>query len=104
MPPLESNRDTSYMPKSPRCRRLLVVAGLLASSCVVHAQECPKDDISPMCEDRRAQAVYDRADNELNTAYQQLLKRMSQPQSEYLDYPTLKAKFIEAQRQWVRFR
>lgn len=57
-----------------------------------------------MCEDMRAQAVYDRVDNELNAAYQQLLKRMSQPQSEYLDYPTLKAKFIEAQRQWVRFR
>lgn len=92
------------MLRSPHFFRLLVVGSLLASSCAVHAQDCPKDDLSPMCEDQRAQAVYELADNELNTVYQQLLKRMSKSQSEYLDYPTLKVKFIEAQRQWLRFR
>lgn len=92
------------MLKSPLFCRLFVVAGFLVSSGAVHAQDCPKDDLSPMCEDRRAQAVYERADSELNIVYQQLVKKMSQPPSEYLDYPTLKTKFIEAQRQWVRFR
>lgn len=28
---------------------------------------------------------------------------MSRPRDEYVDYPALKAKFVEAQRQWVRF-
>lgn len=92
------------MLRSPHFFRLLVVGSLLASSGAVHAQDCPKDDLSPMCEDQRAQAVYELADNELNTVYQQLLKRMSKSQSEYLNYPTLKVKFIEAQRQWLRFR
>lgn len=92
------------MLRSPHSCRLMVVASLFALSSAVHAQVCPKDDLSPMCEDQRAQAVYQQADNELNTVYQQLLKRMSKSQSEYLDYPTLKVKFIEAQRQWLRFR
>lgn len=52
----------------------------------------------------RAQAVYDQADSDLNTLYQRLLKTLSQPRNEQLDYPALKTKFVEAQRQWVRFR
>lgn len=71
---------------------------------MTHAQDCKADDYSPICTDMRAQAVYDQADSDLNLVYQRLLKTLSQPRTEYLDYPALKTKFVQAQRQWVRFR
>lgn len=52
---------------------------------------------------QRSQAGFEQADAELNRTYQKILKAMSRPRDEYVDYPTLKAKFVEAQRQWVRF-
>ncbi|NMC24446.1 MAG: DUF1311 domain-containing protein, partial [Serratia sp.] len=52
----------------------------------------------------RAQAVFEQTDHQLNVSYQQLIKKMSQPKDEYLDYPALKTRFVEAQQQWLRFR
>jgi len=92
------------MPVNFCFRRLLFIAAVFLTPFAAHAEDCPKDDLSPMCEDMRAQAVFDQADHQLNVAYQQLIKKMSRPQEEYLDYPALKTRFMEAQRQWVRFR
>ena len=88
---------------STLCRSLFV-ALVLSASPIANAQDCKADDYSPICTDMRAQAVYDQADSDLNTLYQRLLKTLSQPRNEQLDYPALKTKFVEAQRQWVRFR
>ncbi|MFS7382089.1 lysozyme inhibitor LprI family protein [Rahnella inusitata] len=92
------------MPVNIRFCPLLIAAGLLFSPVIALAEDCPKDDLSPMCEDMRAQAVFEQTDHQLNVSYQQLIKKMSQPKDEYLDYPALKTRFVEAQRQWVRFR
>ncbi len=89
--------------RSTFCRSLCAALVLSASS-TAHAQDCKADDYSPICTDMRAQAVYDQADSALNAAYQRLLKTLSQPRNEDIDYPALKTRFIEAQRQWVRFR
>lgn len=92
------------MPVNIRFRSLLIAGGMLLSPVAALAEDCPKDDLSPMCEDMRAQATFELTDHQLNVSYQQLIKKMSQPKDDYLDYPALKIKFVEAQRQWVRFR
>lgn len=84
-------------------RSFLIAAAALSTGIAV-AEDCPPADHSPMCEDARAQAIYERADGELNAAYQSLLKRMSKPSEAELDYPALKTSFVQAQRQWLRFR
>lgn len=86
-----------------RFRCLIVLAGILTSS-LVHAQDCHKDDLSVTCAELSAQSVYDDSDKELNAVYQQLLTKMSQKQTDNLDYPSLKTKFIDAQQQWLTFR
>lgn len=82
---------------------LFCLIGLLLPM-MVKAMDCPQDDLSPMCADMRAQAIFEDADNQLNTSYKQLIKLMSQPKDHYIDFPALKMKFIESQRQWLRFR
>lgn len=52
---------------------------------------------------QRSEAEFERADGELNRTYQKVLKALSRPRDEYVDYPSLKSKFVEAQRQWVHF-
>jgi uncharacterized protein YecT (DUF1311 family) len=84
--------------------RLAVACALLAVTIFARAQDCPKDDVSPACTDMRANASFERADQELNIVYQQLLLRMSKPAEQYLDYPTLRSKFVDAQRKWIDFR
>jgi len=84
--------------------RRVFAALVLAASSSAQAQDCKADDYSPICTDMRAQAAYEAADSDLNKVYQQVLKRLSQPRTEDIDYPTLKTKFTQAQRQWVRFR
>jgi uncharacterized protein YecT (DUF1311 family) len=84
--------------------RLLLAAVLFATTLDVLAQDCPRDDVSPRCTDMRASAQFDSADQRLNFAYQQVLRKISGPAEQYLDYPALKATFIEAQRKWVAFR
>lgn len=82
----------------------LVATLVLSAAPLAQAQDCKADDYSPICTDMRAQAAYEAADSDLNKVYQQVLKRLSQPRTEEIDYPTLKTKFTQAQRQWVRFR
>jgi uncharacterized protein YecT (DUF1311 family) len=84
--------------------RLVLIFALLAITIDARAQDCRKDDFSPMCTDMRASAQFDSADQRLNLVYQQLLRELSKPAEKYLDYPALKTKFIEAQRKWVAFR
>lgn len=83
----------------------LVVAVTLAVLALgtAHAESCTSDSVAPECLMQRSQAGFEQADAELNRTYQKILKAMSRPRDEYVDYPTLKAKFVEAQRQWVRF-
>lgn len=83
---------------------LLLVAGCLLFPLSVQAEDCPSDDLSPVCTDMRAQASFEQADQQLNASYKQLIKLMSVPKSEYIDFPALKAGFIDAQRQWLKFR
>lgn len=85
-------------------RVLIVGLALLVAPVFAFAQRCASDDLSPECDRLRFEAQMDRADHELNVVYQRLLAKMSKPKDEYVDYPVLKAKFIAAQRQWVRFR
>ncbi|KWN05581.1 hypothetical protein WT83_28815 [Burkholderia territorii] len=84
--------------------RLWVGTLLLVATTAVQAQPCRPDYILQWCEDMRAQAQFERADHKLNAAYRRLLRQMSKPRDEYIDYPALKAKFMDAQRQWIRFR
>lgn len=76
----------------------------MAMSSVVFSQECPENDGSTWCSTQRSQLKYEFADDNLNKIYRKLLKTMEKPAGEYLDYPSLKKKFIESQRQWIRFR
>jgi uncharacterized protein YecT (DUF1311 family) len=85
-------------------KRLLLVSALLAMAIDARAQDCPKDDFSPICTDMRADAQFEKADRQLNLVYQSLLRQISKPAEQYLDYPALKTKFIEAQRKWLAFR
>ncbi|MBB1627508.1 lysozyme inhibitor LprI family protein [Achromobacter sp. UMC71] len=99
-----TSHPTANMPtRSTLCRSLFATL-VLSVSPMAQAQDCKADDYSPICTDMRAQAAYEQADGDLNTVYQQVLKRLSQPRNEYIDYPALKTKFTAAQRQWVRFR
>jgi len=83
---------------------LLYLAACLWLPMAAQAEECPSDDLSPICTDMRMQAQYEEADNQLNLSYKQLMKIMSQPAGQYIDFPALKSQFVEAQRQWLRFR
>ncbi|CAB3749218.1 MULTISPECIES: lysozyme inhibitor LprI family protein [Burkholderia] len=89
---------------SPR-RAALGVAMALTFSWfpAAQAQSCTPDSVAPECLLQRSQDEYQQADNELNRTYQKVLKSMSRPRDEYVNYPELKVKFVEAQRQWVRF-
>lgn len=70
----------------------------------VFSQDCHENDASTWCSTQRLAHEYELVDDNLNKVYQELLKAMEKPAEEYLDYPSLKTKFIEAQRQWIRFR
>lgn len=85
-------------------RHLLLMSTLGVSTFVAQAQSCPARDTTPACEALRAQSAFDHADEDLNAAYSRILEQVSGPKDRYVDYPALKAKFIKAQRQWVRFR
>lgn len=80
----------------------LVTALVLTSD--AYAQECKPNDVSDPCVEQATQHEYERADLDLNAIYSQVLRKVSVPKNEYVDYPALKAKLAEAQRQWVRFR
>ncbi|WP_241025166.1 lysozyme inhibitor LprI family protein [Burkholderia sp. Ac-20384] len=67
------------------------------------ARSCTPDSVAPECLLQRSQDEFQQADDELNRTYQKVLKSMSRPRDEYVNYPALKVKFVEAQRQWVRF-
>ncbi|WP_181156683.1 lysozyme inhibitor LprI family protein [Paraburkholderia sp. BL21I4N1] len=70
----------------------------------VQAQECKPNDVSDPCVEQATQREFERADRDLNATYSQVVRKISVPKNEYVDYPALKAKLAEAQRQWVRFR
>ncbi|WP_240690385.1 lysozyme inhibitor LprI family protein [Burkholderia cepacia] len=87
-----------------RCAALEVAMALTFSWFTsAQAQSCAPDSVAPECLLQRSQGEFQQADDELNRTYQKVLKSMSRPRDEYVDYPTLKTKFVEAQRQWVRF-
>lgn len=87
-----------------RWSRLVVAVTLVVLSLsAAQAENCTSDSVAPECLMERSQAGLEQADGELNRTYQKVLKVMSRPRDEYVDYPALKAKFVEAQRQWVRF-
>ncbi|OXI72087.1 DUF1311 domain-containing protein [Burkholderia sp. MS389] len=67
------------------------------------AQSCAPDSVAPECLLQRSQDEFQQADDELNRTYQKVLKSLSRPRDEYVDYPALKVKFVAAQRQWIRF-
>ena len=104
MPSGFSKKHYLPMPVNFCFHRQLFIAAVFLTPFAAHAEDCLKDDLSHICADMRAQAVFEQADYQLNITYQQLIKKMSQPQEEYLDYPALKTKFMAAQRQWVIFR
>lgn len=89
---------------SPRRAALGVAAALTFSwFTAAQAQSCAPDSVSPECLLQRSQDELQRADDELNRTYRKVLKAISRPRDEYVDYPALKVKFVEAQRQWIRF-
>jgi uncharacterized protein YecT (DUF1311 family) len=60
---------------------------------------------SNQCIEARTAGEFDNADAALNQLYRQLIERMSPPQPDpYVNFPELKSQFIEAQRQWLKFR
>ncbi|PHV13377.1 lysozyme inhibitor LprI family protein [Chitinimonas sp. BJB300] len=87
-----------------RLRVLAAIVIPLLSSFAAQAEECSEESVKPFCIHERTQNEYDRADKTLNAAYKKVLKAISKPKEDGLDYPLLKTKFIEAQRQWLRFR
>ncbi len=88
----------------PRCAALGVAMALTFSWFTsAQAQSCAPDSVAPECLLQRSQDEFQQADDELNRTYQKVLKSMSRPRDEYVNYPALKVKFVEAQRQWVRF-
>ncbi|ASL47554.1 hypothetical protein bAD24_III09170 [Burkholderia sp. AD24] len=76
----------------------------IASVSDAYAQECKPNDVSDPCVEQATQREYERADHDLNAIYSQVLRKVSVPKNEYVDYPALKVKLAEAQRQWIRFR
>ncbi|WP_228545579.1 lysozyme inhibitor LprI family protein [Burkholderia pseudomultivorans] len=81
-----------------------VVAALtFAWLTAAQAQSCEPDSVARECLQQRSQDEFQQADDELNRTYQKVLKAMSRPHDEYVNYPALKVKFVEAQRQWIRF-
>ncbi|WP_244105889.1 lysozyme inhibitor LprI family protein, partial [Burkholderia cenocepacia] len=86
-------------------RAMLGVSMVLTFSGVAaaQAQSCAPDSVAPECLLQRSQDELQQADDELNRTYRKVLKSLSRPRDEYVNYPALKAKFIEAQRQWLRF-
>ncbi|MBR8235317.1 lysozyme inhibitor LprI family protein [Burkholderia sp. AU42008] len=67
------------------------------------AQSCTPDSVARECLQQRSQDEFQSVDDELNRTYQKILKSLSRPRDEYVDYPALKVKFVAAQRQWIRF-
>lgn len=97
---------THICASAPGLRRAaLGVATALTCSWFTAAQarSCVPDSVAPECLLQRSQDEFQQADDELNRTYQKVLKLMSRPRDEYVNYPELKVKFVEAQRQWVRF-
>ncbi|AQQ17715.1 hypothetical protein A8D61_01510 [Burkholderia cenocepacia] len=86
-------------------RAMLGVSMVLTFSGVAaaQAQSCAPDSVAPECLLQRSQDELQQTDDELNRTYRKVLKSLSRPRDEYVNYPALKAKFIEAQRQWLRF-
>jgi uncharacterized protein YecT (DUF1311 family) len=77
---------------------------VLSYSLPARAQTCDANNVSPQCVERRSEQGYEQVDGELNQTYRQIIQGLSKPEGEYIDYPTLKSRFVEAQRQWVKFR
>ncbi len=89
---------------SPRRAALgVALAMTLSWFTAAQAESCAPDSVAPECLLQRSQDELQQADDELNRTYQKVLKSMSRPRDEYVNYPELKVKFVEAQRQWVRF-
>lgn len=65
---------------------------------------CAPDDVSTPCQMLKTQEKWEKADKKLNQIYKEIFQNISRPKDEYIDYPSLKAKFIKAQRQWIAFR
>ncbi len=84
--------------------REILGAALMSASATLPAQECATSDLSPFCGEMRTQARYEKADNTLNAVYRQVLDEISELDGAYVDTANLKEKFVEAQRQWIRFR
>ncbi|KVG64369.1 hypothetical protein WS80_18860 [Burkholderia pseudomultivorans] len=81
----------------------VVTALTFAWLTAAQAQSCEPDSVVRECLQQRSQDEFQQADDELNRTYQKVLKAMSRPRDEYVNYPALKVKFVEAQRQWIRF-
>ncbi|WP_175221919.1 MULTISPECIES: lysozyme inhibitor LprI family protein [Burkholderia] len=101
---MEAGMHIRASTSGPR-RAALGVATALTFSwfTAAQAQSCASDSVAPECLLQRSQDEFQQADDELNRTYQKVLKSMSRPRDEYVNYPALKVKFVEAQRQWVRF-
>lgn len=76
---------------------------LVLASGSAHAINC-KEAVATIELDQCAQQELDIAENRLNQAYQQILKKLSQPDDEVDEFSKEKRKLIEAQRAWVKFR
>lgn len=59
--------------------------------------------LSPYCVDMRASYQYDITKKELNQTYQQVLDALSHDNTDDMDFSSIKAGFIEAQKQWEVF-
>ncbi|WP_256976221.1 lysozyme inhibitor LprI family protein [Burkholderia sp. AU28863] len=81
----------------------VAMAMTLSWFAAAQAQICAPDSVARECLMQRSQDEFQRADDELNRTYRKVLKSLSRPRDEYVDYPTLKVQFVEAQRQWLRF-
>ncbi|MDE1166458.1 MAG: lysozyme inhibitor LprI family protein [Pseudomonas sp.] len=86
--------------------RLMILAPLLFSATAFAAQpkaDCANATTTPEI-NQCAQAEADVVEAKLNVAYQNLVKQLTQPDTETDKYSEMRKKLQIAQRAWIKFR